>query len=116
MLTRDLIPQPHIWQLVLEIGTDTLGVVAFSPFEDHALIHSEIPLDPQAASPLTALENAVYDNPMLLLDFKHITVVYDTLRFMAVDRPEPEAEALRPDAGDRAGRWVREFPGTHRHR
>lgn len=94
MLTRDLIPQPHIWQLVLEIGTDTLGVVAFSPFEDHALIHSEIPLDPQAASPLTALENAVYDNPMLLLDFKHVTVVYDTLRFMAVDRPEPEADDM----------------------
>ena len=63
---------------MLEVSTPALSAVAFSPTESHTLIHEEIPLDCTARPHLEALEDAVYNNPMLLLDFKSVQVIYDT--------------------------------------
>lgn len=82
MLAKELIAQPQSWQLVLEVSTPALSAVAFSPTESHTLIHEEIPLDCTAMPHLQALEDAVYNNPMLLLDFKSVQVIYDTPHFM----------------------------------
>lgn len=82
MLAKELIAQPQQWQLVLEVSSPALSVVAFSPSESHSLIHEEIPLDCTAMPHLQALEDAVYNNPMLLLDFKRVQVIYDTPHFM----------------------------------
>lgn len=84
MLGKDLIDSPRMWQLVLEARASALSVMAFSPYEDHALIYKDIALDMSASSPLRALEDAVYDNPMLLLDFESIRVFYDTERMAAI--------------------------------
>lgn len=67
---------------MLEVSTPALSAVAFSPTESHTLIHEEIPLDCTARPHLEALEDAVYNNPMLLLDFKSVQVIYDTPHFM----------------------------------
>ena len=82
MLHKDLIDQPSIWQLVLEISAQAIEVVAFSPYENHSLIHESIPLAPDAESHLRAVEDAVYDNPLLLADFAKVTVLFDTQRFL----------------------------------
>lgn len=84
MLGKDLIEHPRMWQLILEVSTSRLSVVAFSAYEDHALIFESIPLDAASPIPLRALEDAVYDNPMLLLDFKRVTVIHDTTRFIPI--------------------------------
>ena len=67
MLGKDLIDRPQMWQLVLEAGASSLSVVAFSPYENHALINETISLVSSAPSALRALEDAVYENPMLLV-------------------------------------------------
>lgn len=107
MLGKDLIERPQMWQLVLEAGASALSVVAFSPYENHALIYEAIELDQSAPSPLRALEDAVYDNPMLLLDFKRVTVLYDTQRMavlpvMAADSAEACLRSMFPPSGSRA--------------
>lgn len=84
MLGKDLIERPQMWQLLLEVDASALSVVAFSPHEDHALIYETIPFDMSATSTLRALEDAIYDNPMLLLDFGNVTVFYDTQRMVAI--------------------------------
>ena len=84
MLQKDLIENPSIWQLVLEISARAIEVVAFSPYENHSLISESIPLAPDAGSHLRAVEDAVYDNPLLLADFSKVTVLYDTQRFLPV--------------------------------
>lgn len=103
MLGKDLIEHPRMWQLILEVSPSRLSVVAFSSYEDHALIYEQLPFDAAAPTLLRALEDAVYDNPMLLLDFKRVTVIHDTTRIL----PVPGTE----DTGLAAELFRRIFPG-----
>ena len=103
MLGKDLITNPRMWQLVLEVRASALEAVAFSPYEDHALIYERIEFDPSAPGTLRALEDAVYDNPMLLLDFRRVTVLYDAHHMLVL-----------PPAGESADRaaFRRVFPAA----
>lgn len=94
-LGTELIPQPHMWQLLMEAGPAALAVVAFSPFEHHSMLYESIPYDEAAPTPLRRLEDAVYDNPLLLADFARTTLLYDTPRFLPLPlMPEEEAQAM----------------------
>lgn len=98
MLDKDMIKEPRMWQLVMEPGPDTLSVMLFSPIEHHSLISEEIPLD-KTTSPTKAFQEAVYDNPLLLADFRKVTILLPSTRFMAVpdilDTPEAREEVFR---------------------
>ncbi len=82
MLDKDLIPNPADWRLIMRIDRDELHVMAFSPREYDSLIYRVLPLDRSATSQLKAIENAVYDNPMLLSDFGRIDCLISTPRFI----------------------------------
>ena len=82
MLGKDLIQNPQQWQLVIEVTASSLAVVAFSSYEEDALIAHNIPLSGSAPSARKALEDAVYDNPLLLSDFRRVIILYDTPRFL----------------------------------
>lgn len=70
-----MIRSPRLWQLYLAIGRDGLDVMIYTPLEEHSLITANIPYD-DASTPLAkAVENAVYDNPLLLSDFKKVTIL-----------------------------------------
>lgn len=77
-LESELIGNPLHWRLALGISSTELEIVAHSPSEDNSLIHRHIDLDSTAPTPLQALEKAVYDTPLLLLDFGRISCVIDT--------------------------------------
>lgn len=81
MIDKDLIPQSHLWTLNLLIGPSTLEVVALPPVDADEIIYRSIPLDPAAPSPLKALEDAIYDNPGLLNQYRSVTVALDTDAF-----------------------------------
>lgn len=83
-----------MWRLVMEPGSFTLSVMAFSPVEHNSLISAEIPLE-KGLSPFKAFQDAVYDNPLLLADFKDVTVLLPSERFLLVPdffSGEPERE------------------------
>lgn len=102
-LGKDMIKEPRMWRLVLEPTPASLCAMAFSPYEHHAMISEEIPFGPEM-SPLKALQEAVYANPLLLSDFNDVTVLVASRRFLVVsdtvDTPEKMsavfAEAYAP--------------------
>lgn len=78
------IDNPRLWRLALEIDTDAIRAVAYSTVEDNTLLSFAVPLDPTAASPLKALEDAVYSTPVLLSDFGKVDVVVRCSSFTVV--------------------------------
>lgn len=108
MLDKDMIKEPRMWQLVMEASPDTLSVMAFSPIEHHTLISEEIPLANTATSPLKGFQEAVYDNPLLLADFRKTTILLPTPRAMLVPdiltdtsrREQAFREAFPPSGAD----------------
>lgn len=83
-LKKELIRRPELWSMAFKIEADSLHVLLHSPIEDNALIYRQIALDPDATTFMRGIEDAVYDNLLLLSDFKTITAMTDTCRVMAV--------------------------------
>ncbi len=102
VLDKDMIKEPQMWQLVMEPGTDTISVMAFSPMEHHSLISTEIPME-KGGSSLKSFQEAVYDHPLLLSDFRNVTILLPSERFMAV----PD---LMTDTATREQTFHRAFP------
>ena len=72
------IEKPEICNLLLRISRDEIHVAIYSIVEDNSLIYRRIVLDPNASSRLQAIESVIYDNPILLSDFRQVTCVIET--------------------------------------
>lgn len=71
-----MIKDPRMWQLVFEPTATSLCVMAFSPLEHHLLISETLPL--------ADLEETIYDNPLLLGDFRKVSILIPADRVAAV--------------------------------
>lgn len=77
ILDRSLIRNPHLWNLYIALGDGKLEVMAYNNMEDNSLVTADIALDGNNA--LKAFENVVYDNPLLLGNFRRVTfLIRDT--------------------------------------
>lgn len=86
-LDKELIDNPSLWVLTLRLSVTDLHIAAFSLVEDNSLIYRRVPLDRVAPSPIKAIEDAVYDNPLLLSNFKHVYCLVDTHATIIVPAP-----------------------------
>lgn len=93
-LEKDLIKEPQLWRLALRIEKTMLHAVLFNTIEDNSLIYRKISLDAAAPSQLKAIEDAIYENPLLLSDFARVDCVIDTDCFMVVP-PEITSTEVR---------------------
>ncbi|MBP3535030.1 MAG: DUF3822 family protein [Muribaculaceae bacterium] len=100
-LTRELIADPTLWRLILRIGGNRLSALLIGPesAERSVMSHTEELPDDTVRS----LENAVYDNPLLLSEFAAVDVVFATREFFlapesALPLTDEMAEAMLPDA------------------
>ncbi len=82
-LTSDMVADPSMWRLSMEISPATLSVALHCPVEANSLIYREIPLD-RASDILHAVEDAVYDNPLILQPFGRTDILIDTRRLTLV--------------------------------
>ena len=84
-LTAGTIANPRLWRLgmLLDMEERTLTVAATSTVGEEAMLCRRIALG-DGADTLHALEDAVYDNPMLLADFDRSTMLLRTPRFAVV--------------------------------
>ncbi len=91
-LQPSLVPHPRHSRLALRLCNDYIDVVVISCVEDNSLIWHRIKLDPAAESPVKALEDAIYQNPMLLVDFSAIDILIDSKRRMVfpADQADPD--------------------------
>lgn len=85
VIDRELINDPRHWRLQLRVSDDCLHVVAYDAAQDNSLIYRRIPLVPDGdGSILKSLEETVYDNPALLLDYGRTDVIVETRQFIII--------------------------------
>ncbi len=102
-LEKDLIPDPELWVLALRLSPSGLHVAALSLVEDNSLLCRHIPFA-QGSDTVQALEDAVYDNPLLLLDFKKVWCIVESPRTLVVPAelkadPQPWFDFVYPSSG-----------------
>lgn len=92
-LQRDTIKVPQMWRMALELHASSLDVL-FTP-----LLPQEQPLYyafdiPPSSAWLEAIEEIVYDNPLLLCDFNQVDIIFDTERFTLLPQHMATDEAM----------------------
>lgn len=108
-LTQDLIPDTSLWRLEVRIAPDSLSALLIGPMsaDRSVMAHSEPLPDPT----LKSLENAIYDNPLLLGDFQSVSVIISTSQLVQIPQGisaplrENIVEAMLPDS-DTARRTI----------
>ena len=78
------IQRPEFWTLLLNLRAADVQFILFDIDEDNSLIAGTLPLDLTSGSYLKALENAIYDNPVLLSDFKQVRVMVESQHFVVL--------------------------------
>lgn len=76
------IQRPELWTLQLALHPRVLRYMLFDRQVDNSLIAGEIALDIGTDGYLKTLENAVYDNPVLLDDYGQVQLLVDTDHFV----------------------------------
>lgn len=83
-LTLDLVADPTLHRMGLKVSPDGLDVAIISRVSDNSLIYRHFDFAP-GADFIKALEETVYDNPLLTADFGKVDVAVDTRRFYVAD-------------------------------
>jgi len=83
-LDKDLIKNPRLWRLSIRIDEHNMHVVLFCKVEDNFLIYRKIPLDTSTMSLQKAIEEAIYENPLLLSDFDKIDCIIESYKFTII--------------------------------
>ena len=78
-LEKDAIQQPELWKLALIIATDHIDVGLYPPLAREEILWRRFNFDPTAPNPLRAVEDIIYDNPLLLSDFKRVDCIIDNV-------------------------------------
>ena len=84
-ITGDIkIEDPHLWTLSLFIDKRHIDFMVHNDMVANSLIHRSISLDRWVGDDeyLKAVENAIYDNSLLLSDFKRVNVSVDSQKFL----------------------------------
>ena len=76
------IQHPEYWTLQLAFGSSEVQYTLHDIDEENSLITGTLPLDLSCGSYLKAAENAIYDNPVLLNDYKKVRIMVESQHFM----------------------------------
>ncbi len=97
-LTKDMVSAPQMWRMSMLIAPTGVDIALMSMVEDNSLIYRHIPIDPLSASVVGAVEDIVYDNPLLLADFGKTDILLATRRMMPIPSeltPELTEQSMR---------------------
>ncbi len=83
-LTKELVGNPTYCRLDIRIGTRSLDVMVYNPLEDNSLLLRHVELSSDSAEGLKQIETFIYDNPLLLSEFKVVTALVESRKFLVV--------------------------------
>lgn len=89
-LDKDLISQPEHWKLTLMLSADRLVAALYPPVNREEMIWRSFDFDRSAPGTLRALEDIIYDNPLLLSDFKRVDCIIDNVPSLLLPSRLPE--------------------------
>ncbi|MCM1402142.1 MAG: DUF3822 family protein [Bacteroides sp.] len=76
-LEKELISQPELWRLALMPGAQSLEIALYPPVAREEIMWRNLEYSTNQAEQLKALEEAVYDNSLLLSDFRRVDCILD---------------------------------------
>ncbi|MBD5422150.1 MAG: DUF3822 family protein [Bacteroides sp.] len=76
-LDKEMISQPELWRLTLLLKPGRLDVALYPPVPREEMIWRSFEFDAAAPSPLRAIEDVIYANPLLFSDFKQVDCLID---------------------------------------
>lgn len=79
-LDKDLIQDASLYVMLVRLSRTAVDVVIYSPLVDNSLIYRSFPTA-GADGEVRALENVVYDNPLMLADFRSRIILTDSPRW-----------------------------------
>lgn len=74
-LDKDMIAQPELWKLALLLGESHLDVGLFPPTPREEMIAARFNFPSSAPDALHAIEDIIFDNPLLFSDFKRVDCI-----------------------------------------
>lgn len=84
-LDKDLIADPANYNMLMRVGSAYVDVVIYSVLADNSLLYRSYPLPLSGTlSPVRALEEVVYDNPLMLADFRKVYILLDTSDYCVI--------------------------------
>lgn len=78
------IEHPEYWTLQLALTAKEVQYTLHDIDEENSLISGVLPLDLSCGSYLKSVENAIYDNPVLLADYKQVRIIIEAQHFMVL--------------------------------
>lgn len=84
ILDKDLVGDPSICNLLFRVGKGRLDVAVYSVVHDNSLIYRSFPLGQDGEDELKSLEATIYDNPLLLAEFRRVHCLVDPGNAMAI--------------------------------
>lgn len=78
-LDKEMISQPELWKLVLLVADSHMDVGLFPPVTRQEIIWRTFRFDANTPSRLRAIEDIIYDNPLLFSDFKRVDCIIDNV-------------------------------------
>lgn len=95
-LDKDLISDPTRYNMLVRVGCAYVDVVIYSVLADNTLLYRTFPLTVSGSlSPVRALEDVVYDNPLMLSDFRKVYILLDTTAYCVIPSELDESQAAR---------------------
>lgn len=91
---KESIGDPGLWRLYLRLGEKRLDAMLYNVATDNSLIHRAFPLD-NPDGRLKALEDVVYDHPLLLGDFQSVDIIVESMAFTIIPAEITDRELLR---------------------
>ena len=93
-LTREIVPDTALMQLNMRISPDSLDVMLYNPLEDRSLIYRHADLPSNDDERLKAVEDFIYDNPVLTSEFHKTNVILSTNRFTILPDEVTDTELI----------------------
>ena len=95
-MESSLVQHPERWRLLLSLDEHNIHYILYTPDQSESLIARSIGLQRAGDDYLKAVENAIYDNPVLLEGYASVSVAVHTSHFL-VTPPDvtDEEEAKR---------------------
>lgn len=91
-LDKDMVADTTICNMMMRVGADRVDAVVYSIVADGTLIYRSYPLTPPMNG-VRGLEEVVYDNPLLLGEFRKAYILVDTPDYMLLPDGMDEASA-----------------------
>ena len=91
-LDKDMVADTAICDMLVRVSAGRVDVAVYSVVSDNSLVYRSFAVS-SPASLLKTLEEVVYDNPLMLCEFRKVHILVDTLDYMMIPASTGEADA-----------------------